>query len=118
MNNKPSALEAIYDPLQYETGVPFRLLDQLRSENAVLWVDEHTLPNWPGGQGFWLVLRHREVGLVLMNPRVFSSALGATQLLDPATDDDLHYVRKMMLNMDPPRHTRLRRLLQNSFTSR
>jgi cytochrome P450 len=23
-----------------------------------------------------------------------------------------------MLNMDPPRHTRLRRLLQNSFTSR
>ena len=94
------------------------MLEKLRSENAVIWVDEHTLPNWPGGQGFWLVLRHREVGLVLMNPRVFSSALGATQLLDPATDDDLHYVRKMMLNMDPHRHTRLRRLLQNSFTSR
>jgi len=111
-------LAAIYDPLQYETGVPFALLDRLRSESAVVWVDEEVLPNWPGGQGFWLVLRHREVGQVLKNPRVFSSALGATQLMDPASDEDLRYVRKMMLNMDPPRHTRLRRLLQNSFTSR
>ena len=116
--DKPSALEAIYDPLQYETGVPFGLLDRLRSDNAVLWVDEHALPNWPGGPGFWLVLRHREVGQVLKNPRVFSSAQGATQLLDPPSDEDLRYVRKMLLNMDPPRHTRLRRLLQNSFTSR
>ena len=111
-------LAPIYDPLQYETGVPFALLDRLRNESAVVWVDEEVLPNWPGGQGFWLVLRHREVGQVLKNPRVFSSALGATQLLDPASDEDLRYVRKMMLNMDPPRHTRLRRLLQNSFTSR
>jgi len=111
-------LAAIYDPLQYETGVPFALLDRLRNESAVVWVDEEVLPNWPGGQGFWLVLRHREVGQVLKNPRVFSSALGATQLMDPASDEDLRYVRKMMLNMDPPRHTRLRRLLQNSFTSR
>ncbi len=113
-----SALEAIYDPLQYESGVPFELLGRLRHENAVIWVDEHILPNWPGGQGFWLVLRHHEVGQVMKNPVVFSSALGATQLLDPASEADLDYVRKMMLNMDPPRHTRLRRLLQNSFTSR
>ena len=83
MIDKPSALEAIYDPLQYETGVPFGLLDRLRSDNAVLWVEEHALPNWPGGLGFWLVLRHREVGQVLKNPGVFSSAKGATQLLDP-----------------------------------
>ena len=116
--DKTSALEAIYDPLQYETGVPFGLLDRLRSENAVLWVDEHALPNWPGGPGFWLVLRHREVGQVLKNPGVFSSAKGATQLLDPPSNEDLRYVRKMLLNMDPPRHARLRRLLQNSFTSR
>ncbi len=118
--NRPAHcdLEAIYDPMQYEIGVPFELLDRLRKENAVVWVDEHILPNWPGGQGFWLVLRHREVGLVMKNPQVYSSALGATQLLDPASDEDLHYVREMMLNMDPPRHTRLRRLLQNSFTSR
>jgi len=118
LTGQAHSLEPLYDPLQYETGVPFALLDRLRRENAVVWVDEKPLPSWPGGQGFWLVLRHFEVGRVLKNPRVFSSALGATQLLDPASDEDLRYVRKMMLNMDLPEHTRLRRLLQNSFTSR
>jgi cytochrome P450 len=118
LKNITEGLEPIYDPLQYETGVPFALLGKLRRDHAVVWVDEHSLPNWPGGRGFWLVLRHREVGLVMKNPRIYSSWLGATQLMDPATDEDLRYVRKMMLNMDPPQHTRLRRLLQNSFTSR
>ena len=110
-------LEPLYDPVQYDQGVPFALLDRLRSEHAVIWVEEHTLPNWPGGRGFWLVLRHREVMQVLKQARLFSSALGATQLLDPETEQDLRYVRQMMLNMDPPEHTRLRRLLSNSFTS-
>jgi len=35
---------------------------------------------------------------------------------DPATAGDLAFVRRMMLNMDPPEHTRLRRLLVNAFT--
>ena len=118
MNNKPSNLEPIYDPLQYDSGVPLELLDSLRREHAVVWVDEHKLSHWPGGQGFWLVLRHHEVRQVMKNPRVYSSALGATQLLDPPSEEDLRYVRRMMLNMDPPEHTRLRRLLQSSFTSR
>jgi cytochrome P450 len=109
---------SLYNPVQYETGVPFGLLEKLRADQAVVWVDEHELDCWPGGRGFWLVLRHAEVGQVLKNPKLYSSALGATQLLDPPTGSDLHYVRRMMLNMDPPEHTRLRRLLQNSFTSR
>jgi cytochrome P450 len=118
LNHPATALEPLYDPVQFDTGVPFELLAQLRSESAVVWVDENRLPNWPGGRGFWLVLRHKEVAQVLKKPAIYSSALGATQLLDPASEEDLRYVRKMMLNMDPPEHTRLRRLLQNSFTSR
>ncbi len=118
MNFDATALEPIYDPLQYDAGVPFELLAELRAEHAVVWVDEHALSHWPGGRGFWLVLRHQEVHQVLKKPRLYSSALGATQLMDPASAEDLDYVRKMMLNMDPPEHTRLRRLLQNSFTSR
>jgi len=113
----PADLECLYDPLQFERAVPLELLGQLRQQEAVVWVDEHTLESWPGGKGFWLVLRHAEVSQVLRNPKIYSSALGATQLMDPASKADLHYVQRMMLNMDPPEHTRLRRLLQNSFTS-
>jgi cytochrome P450 len=113
-----SRLEAIYDPLQYERGAPVDLLSTLRRDNTLLWVDEHSLPQWPGGKGFWLVLRHSECMQVLKNTRVFSSHLGATQLRDPGSPEDLAYVQKMMLNMDPPEHSRLRRLLINAFTSK
>jgi cytochrome P450 len=73
---------------------------------------------YPSGPGFWLVLRHRDVEAVLKQPRVFSSWLGGTQVRDPATPAHLAYVRRMMLNMDPPEHSRLRRLLARAFTPR
>jgi cytochrome P450 len=65
-----------------------------------------------------LVLRHRDVEQVLKQPTLFSSALGGTQIRDPATGADLRYVQRMMLNMDPPEHSRLRRLVARSFTPR
>ena len=111
-------LEPLYDPLTYEAGVPLDLLASLRTEGPVIRVDEHALPQWPQGPGFWLVLRHAECMQVLKNTADFSSHLGGTQLRDPATPEDLAYVQQMMLNMDPPEHTRLRRLLINAFTSR
>ena len=118
MTEDQAALEFLYDPLRYERGAPIAELTALRSRSAVIRVEEHSLPLWPGGRGFWLVLRHAECMQVLKNARVFSSQLGATQLRDPATPGDLAYVQKMMLNMDPPEHTRLRRLLINAFNSR
>jgi cytochrome P450 len=109
-------LQFIYDPQRYEQGAPLSELGALRSETAVLWVEEHRLAQWPQGPGFWLVLRHAECIEVLKNPGLFSSHRGATQLRDPASPEDLAYVQQMMLNMDPPQHTRLRRLLINAFT--
>ncbi len=118
MTDDQTALEFLYDPLRYERGAPIAELAALREQSAVIRVEEHTLPQWPGGRGFWLVLRHAECMQVLKNAKVFSSHVGATQLRDPATPGDLAYVQKMMLNMDPPEHTRLRRLLINAFNSR
>ena len=111
-------LQQIYDPITYEQGPPFEVIDLLRQQQAVVWLDEQPTTGWPGGKGFWLVTRHSEVSAVLKNPKLFSSWLGGTQLRDPASKQDLHYVRQMMLNMDPPAHTRLRRLLVNAFTPR
>ena len=106
---------AVVDPATYETGVPLESLGRLRDEAPVLWVEEPALHGLPAGPGFWLVLRHAEVEGVLRDPSTFSSWLGATQVRDAA---DLAWVRRMMLNMDPPDHSRLRRLLSRSFTPR
>ena len=105
----------LVDPATYEDGPPFELLRRLRAESPVTWVDEPALHGQPAGSGFWLVLRHADVERVLKDPATFSSWLGATQIRDAA---DLAWVRRMMLNMDPPDHSRLRRLLTRSFTPR
>jgi cytochrome P450 len=110
--------EVVYDPATYTGGVPYPALARLRRESPVAWTQEIPVLGWPGGPGFWLVLRHADVEQVLTQPRLFSSWLGATQIRDPATPAALGYVRRMMLNMDPPGHSRLRRLLARSFTPR
>jgi cytochrome P450 len=110
--------EVVFDPASYVSGVPFDALARLRRDQPVVWVPEIPVLGWPEGPGFWLVLRHEDVESVLTRPEFFSSALGATQIRDPATPEALRYVQRMMLNMDPPEHARLRRLLQRSFTPR
>lgn len=105
--------EVVHDPQTYVTGAPLAILDELRETgDGVHWVAE------PGGPGYWLVTRHGDVREVLRDPATYSSWLGATQVRDPATPADLAYVRRMMLNMDPPEHTRLRQPMVRSFTMR
>ncbi|WP_329252439.1 cytochrome P450 [Actinoallomurus sp. NBC_01490] len=110
-----SDTELIYSPDTYVRSVPYDALTRLRRSTPVVWVEERPVDDWPAGPGFWAVLRHADVRHVLRNPRLFSSHLGATQIRDA---EDLDYVRRMMLNMDPPEHSRLRRLLTKAFTPR
>lgn len=110
--------ELVHDPQTFVAGAPLDLLARLRRNNPVAWVDEPATKELPAGPGYWLILRHGDVQSVLRDPAIYSSAAGATQVRDPATAADLSYVQRMMLNMDPPEHSRLRRPLQKSFTVR
>lgn len=112
----PGDLAVLHDPQTYVGEVPYDVLTRLRREHGVVRVEEPALPGWPPGAGYRLVLRHGDVRRVLSDPATFSSALGGTQIRDPASDVDLAFIRAMMLNMDPPEHARLRRLLSRSFT--
>ncbi len=106
----------LFDPRTYLEGVPHDLIAELRSRAPVHWVDEPSLMGWEAGPGFWAVLSHELVNRVLRDPATFSSHLGGTQIRDPQTAAMLEFVQRMMLNQDPPQHTRLRRLLMRSFT--
>ena len=113
-----AATALLHDPGTYVNDVPYAVLSALRDERGIVWVEEPEMPGWPAGSGYWLVLRHHDVRAVLGDAQTFSSALGGTQMRDPASEEDLRFVRRMMLNMDPPEHSRLRRLLHASFTPR
>jgi cytochrome P450 len=109
---------ALHDPRTYPRGVPFGLIERLRADGPVAWVGEPELPGLPAGPGYHLVLSHALVAEVLRDPATYSSATGGTQIRDPMTREDLRYVQRMMLNMDPPEHSRLRRMVARSFTPR
>jgi cytochrome P450 len=107
----------VFDPRTFARGVPHAALRQLRDTDPVSWQDEPEVGIWPAGTGFWAVTRYDDVRHVLRSPADFSSWLGATQIRDP-DPDDLPFIRRMILNMDPPEQLRLRRLVTGAFTRR
>ena len=111
-------VQVVFDPDTYVRGVPYETFARLRAREPLTWVDEVPIGPWPAGPGYWAVWRHADVRDVLRRAAVFSSHLGATQIRDPATPEDLAYVRRSMISMDPPDHSRLRGLLARAFTPR
>ncbi|MFI9545598.1 cytochrome P450 [Streptomyces sp. NPDC052016] len=105
----------VFDPRRYATGVPYGAYRVLRDHHPVAWQAEPEVLGWPAGPGFWAVTRHADVVRVLKDSATYSSFLGATQIRDP-DPDDLPFIRRMMLNQDPPGHGRLRRLVSRAFT--
>nr|WP_211177891.1 cytochrome P450 [Pseudonocardia acidicola] len=107
----------VFDPRIFARGVPHDELRRLRDEHPVCWQHEHEVGIWPPGPGYWAVTRYDDVRHVLRSPEDFSSSLGATQIRDP-DPADLPFIRRMILNMDPPEQARIRRLVTGAFTRR
>ncbi|MCI3271614.1 cytochrome P450 [Streptomyces cylindrosporus] len=105
----------VFDPRRYAARVPHDSYRVLRDHHPVAWQEEPEVLGWPAGPGFWAVTRHADVVQVLKDSATYSSCLGATQIRDP-DPDDLPFIRRMMLNQDPPEHGRLRRLVSRAFT--
>jgi cytochrome P450 len=111
-----SDTEVIVDPDTYLDDIPHAVFARLREQRSLVWMDEPEVPLWPTGPGFWGVLRHAEIKQVMRDPVTYSSHARATQISDPPTDKALAFVRGMMLNQDPPQHSRLRKLVVGAFT--
>ncbi|MFD9372350.1 cytochrome P450 [Streptomyces sp. NPDC060020] len=105
----------VFDPRIYAEGIPHDGYRLLREHHPVAWQPEPEIQGWPAGPGFWAVTRHADVVRVLRDHRTYSSRLGATQIRDP-DPADLPFLRRTMLNQDPPEHGGLRRLVSRAFT--
>ncbi len=67
-----------------------------------------------GEAGYWTLTRHRDVQQAALDPVTYSSWLGGTNLRDEPPDR-LAVSRFILLNIDPPQHTRHRRLVTRAF---
>jgi cytochrome P450 len=67
-------------------------------------------------RGYYALVRHVDVAEASRNPQVFSSAAGATSIPDLPPEFNEYF--GSMINMDDPRHARLRRIVSRAFTPR
>lgn len=91
----------------YLRGFPHAAFQRLRETEPVAWVEE------ADGTGFWAITKHADVIEVSRDYGRFSAARGIR--IESMADDELH-ARRTMMELDPPEHTRLRRLVQPGFT--
>ncbi|MFL6240604.1 MAG: cytochrome P450 [Actinomycetes bacterium] len=102
----------LYNLEQYERELPLAQLARLRAEAPVF---RHTDPELP--EGFWALTRHADVEFVSRNSEVFSS-FEKSALISEFPNEQLEQLRLLMLNQDPPQHTRTRSLVNRGFTPR
>jgi cytochrome P450 len=96
-----------WDPLSEEyKGDPHPIWRRLRDEAPVYYNPDHD---------FYALSRFADVDAASRDPKVFSSAHGTVfEMMSPALMDDT----SLMIFMDPPDHTRMRRLVSKAFTPR
>jgi cytochrome P450 len=100
----------------FEKGFPHHVFTWLRREAPVYWHEptSHT----PDGEGFWVVSRHTDALRVLLDPVAFSSVTGGNRPHGGSFLQDTAFAGVMLNMMDPPRHDRIRALVNKGFTPR
>src|SRR5437764_7132451 len=85
----------------------------LRSLGSPPFFREPESPFPEQGPGYYALVRYADVVEASRNPEVFSSGRGATSVLDLPVEFNEYF--GSMINMDDPRHARLRRLGSRAF---
>ncbi|GHE41580.1 linalool 8-monooxygenase [Streptosporangium violaceochromogenes] len=88
----------------------------LRAQPAPLRFAEPEVGFALPGPGYYALVRHADVVEASRNPEIFSSGRGATAIHDLGPEFGEYF--GSMINMDDPRHARLRRIVSRAFTPR
>lgn len=108
------------DPDLLQDRVPYPEFAEARQTAPVFWCSQpHGLAGF-GDDGYWVVTRHADVKYVSTHPELFSSTTNTAiiRFNENITRDQIEAQRLIMLNMDPPEHTRVRQIVQRGFTPR
>ncbi|MEU5592468.1 cytochrome P450 [Streptomyces sp. NPDC020298] len=108
------------DPDLLHRRVPLPEFAGLRQAEPVRWIPQpHGLAGF-ADDGYWAVTRHADVRYVSTHPELFSSYLNTAiiRFTEDMERDAIDAQRLILLNMDPPEHTRVRQIVQRGFTPR
>ncbi|GGK64336.1 methyl-branched lipid omega-hydroxylase [Planomonospora parontospora subsp. parontospora] len=89
---------------------------RLRELDRPVFVKENRVPFVGHGPGYYALVRHADVSEASRNAGVFSSEPSANSIVDLPRWLAVYF--GSMINMDDPRHARLRRIVSRAFTPR
>jgi len=109
------------DPDIYAERLPVEEFAELRATAPIWWNAQ--APGTGGGfhdGGFWAITKHQDVKEISLRNDVFSSHENCVipRFNNDIAREDIDLQRVVMLNMDPPQHTRLRKIIARGFTPR
>ncbi|MET8872444.1 cytochrome P450 [Nocardia sp. NPDC004604] len=117
--NLPDGFD-VTDPDIYAERVPVEEYAELRRTAPIWWNPQ---PAEIGGfhdEGFWVVSKHADVKEVSRRSDVFSNFENTAipRFNDDITREQIELQRFVLLNMDAPHHTKLRKIISRGFTPR
>lgn len=108
------------DPELWGTHSPADEFAILRRTAPVWWNPQ---PPGTGGfrdGGYWVVTKHHDIKEMSKDSELFSSSVNTAviRLPDYIQPEQVDLTRTLLINMDPPKHTRNRRIVSKGFTPR
>ena len=99
----------ITDEELWHDGPPHEAFKRLRAESPVHW-QKSTRGGW------WVLSKYHDVWQASLDQKTYSSERHGAIPRDDITEEELAGQREMLISMDPPRHTKYRRLVNLGFS--
>jgi cholest-4-en-3-one 26-monooxygenase len=102
----------LIDQSLYEAGgPPHDLFKAMRTESPVHWND------MVGNVGFWAITKYKDVFDVSLDTKTFAAAPKGV-ILRSHKPEEYEIQKTLLINLDPPQHTKYRRLVSLGFSGK
>ncbi|MGV9667588.1 cytochrome P450 [Nocardia niigatensis] len=109
------------DPVLWGTRNPVEEFAELR-RTAPVWWNPQTDAQSGGFRdgGYWVVTKHEDIKEISRNAELFSAQRKGAVIRLPGeiTPEQIEVTGALLLNMDPPKHTKIRRIVSKGFSPR
>jgi cholest-4-en-3-one 26-monooxygenase len=108
------------DPDLGASRVPTEELAELRRTSPVWWNTQRRGSAGFDDEGYWVVTRHADITDISKHSEVYSSYENTAliRMAEGTPRDQIEMQRVILLNMDPPEHTKVRAIVSKGFTPR
>lgn len=108
------------DPDVLQRGMPVTEFAYLRKTAPVWWNEQPPGTNVFDDDGYWVISRHEDIKEISRDNELWSTNEKGVvmRLPEGVTAEQLEATKALLINHDPPEHTRLRKLVSRLFTPR